>query len=91
MTTRLEAHVHGLVQGVFFRHDTCLRAQALGLSGSIENRPDGTVHVIAEGERDSLELLLRWLHEGSELAMVSRVESCWREFTDSFTGFEILR
>ncbi len=91
MTTRLEAHVHGLVQGVFFRHHMRLRAQALKLTGSIENHPDGTVHVIAEGERDSLELLLQWLHEGSELAMVSRVESCWGESTDSFTGFEILR
>ena len=91
MPARLEAHVHGLVQGVFFRHDTCLRAQALNLSGSVENRPDGAVRVIAEGERDSLEQLLQWLHEGSELAMVSRVESCWGESTDSFTGFEILR
>jgi len=91
MTTRLEAHVHGLVQGVFFRHHTRLQAQALNLSGSVENRPDGAVRVIAEGERDSLEQLLRWLHEGPELAMVSRVESCWGEPTDSFTGFEILR
>ncbi len=91
MTTRLEAHDHGHVQGVFFRHHTRLRAQALKLTGSVKNRPDGTVHVIAEGERDSLELLLQWLHEGSELAMVSRVKSCWGESTDSFTGFEILR
>ena len=91
MTTRLEAHVYGLVHGVFFRHHTCLRAQALNLSGSVENRPDGTVRVIAEGERDSLEQLLQWLIEGPELAVVNRVDSYWGEPTDSFSGFGILR
>ncbi len=91
MTTRLEAHVHGLVQGVFFRHQTRLRAQELCLTGCVENRPDGAVRVIAEGDNESLELLLQWLHEGPELATVSRVESCWSEPSDSFTGFEILR
>ena len=91
MTTRLEAQVHGLVQGVFFRHHARLRAQELCLTGSVENRPDGSVHVIAEGDNESLKLLLRWLREGPELAIVSRVESCWGKPTDSFTGFEILR
>ena len=91
MTTRLEAHVHGLVQGVFFRHHTRLRAQALYLSGSVENRPDGTVRVIAEGEREPLEQLLQWLYEGPELAVVDRVDCYWSESTDSFSGFGILR
>lgn len=91
MTARLEAYVHGFVQGVFFRHHTRLRAQALNLSGSIENCPDGAVLVIAEGERDSLEQLLQWLGEGPELAVVNRVDCCWGESTDSFSGFGILR
>ncbi|MFC2105345.1 acylphosphatase [Candidatus Bipolaricaulota bacterium] len=91
MTKRLEAQVHGHVQGVFFRHHMRLRAQALKLTGCVENRPDGAVRVIAEGDHESLKLLLQWLHEGPELAMVSRVESCWSEPSDSFTGFDILR
>ncbi len=91
MATRLEAHVHGLVQGVLFRHHTQLRAQKLGLTGCIENRPDGSVCVIAEGDNESLKQLLQWLHEGPELAIVNRVESCWGKPTDSFTRFEISR
>jgi len=89
--TRLEATAHGLVQGVFFRHFTRLRAQALGLSGTVENCPDGSVRVIAEGARGSLESLLQWLHEGPELAVVRRVESRWCQPTCSFEGFDILR
>ena len=91
MTTRLEVHVHGLVQGVFFRYHTRLRAQELHVSGCVENCPDGTVHVIAEGEKDSLEQLLQWLHVGPPLAVVDRVESCWDKASESFSGFGILR
>jgi len=88
---RLEAHVHGLVQGVFFRHHIQLRAQALNLSGSVENCPDGTVRVIAEGERKSLDQLLNWLCAGPELAVVDHVDSCWCDPSDSFSEFRILR
>ena len=91
MTTRLEAHVHGLVQGVFFRHSTRLTAQRLGITGSVSNQINGTVLVVAEGPRESLDALLEWLHRGPDLAVVDRVESCWSEPTDSFTGFDILR
>ena len=91
MVTRLEAHVHGLVHGVFFRHHAQLRAQALNLSGSVENCPDGTVRVIAEGERESVEKLLLWLYQGPELACVERVDVEWGEFTGSYRNFRVLR
>ncbi|MBE0634799.1 acylphosphatase [Candidatus Bipolaricaulota bacterium] len=88
---RLEAEVHGLVQGVFFRYSAQRQAQALGLTGHVENRPDGSVHVIAEGNRDALERLLQWLHKGPELANVTWVDASWSEPTDAFAGFTIRR
>jgi acylphosphatase len=88
---RLEAIVHGLVQGVFFRHHTCHQAQSLGLAGTVENRPDGTVHVIAEGERESLEKLCQWLHVGPDLAVVERVDVLCNEPTGAWTDFRITR
>ena len=91
MMARFEACVHGLVQGVFFRHFAQRQAQALNLSGIVENQPDGTVRVIAEGEREPLEQLLQWLEHGPDLANVDRVDVDWGEPTDSFSGFEILR
>lgn len=86
---RLEAIVHGFVQGVNFRYYTLRQAAQLGLVGSVRNRWDGTVEVIAEGDREKLEQLLRWLHRGPRSAVVERVDVRWTEPTGSFTRFEV--
>ena len=91
MIQRLEASVHGLVQGVFFRYFTRARAQELKLSGSVSNQPDGTVHVIAEGPQEDVEKLLEWLRQGPELARVDRVDIQWNTSADTPSGFAILR
>jgi acylphosphatase len=87
---RLEATVHGRVQGVFFRRDTLAEAERLGLSGTVRNLLDGTVRVLAEGDRESLERFLSWLRHGPEGAEVERVEGVWREATGAFRGFRVI-
>jgi acylphosphatase len=73
-TVRCRAIVHGRVQGVFYR-DTCRRvATDLGVAGWVRNRPDGTVEVVAEGERDAVDRLLAWCRTGPPSARVDRVE-----------------
>jgi len=91
MTTRFEAHVHGLVQGVFFRHFTRLKAQELRIVGSVTNQPDGTVFVIAEGSRENLDTLLEWLNRGPDLARIDRVDVDWCQPLSAQTDFTILR
>lgn len=86
---RLRAAVFGLVQGVNFRAATRDQAQGLGLTGWVRNRPDGTVEVVAEGPRPSLDQLLAYLHHGPRLAEVERVEAEWQTHTGEFTRFEI--
>ncbi len=86
---RCEAVVHGLVQGVNFRYFTRREASQLGLVGWVRNRWDGTVEVVAEGERSQLEKFLAWLHHGPSAAVVERVEVNWIEATGEFTHFEI--
>jgi len=88
---RMEAIVHGVVQGVFFRNNTRLRADQLGLVGSVANRPDGTVHVIAEGPRSLLKDLATWLRVGPETAIVDRVDLSWTSATGSYRSFWVLR
>jgi len=88
---RLEATVHGIVQGVFFRYSTQIEAERLGLTGAVRNLDDGSVHVVAEGRRDRLERLLGWLGRGPELAVVERVDATWSESAGSFTSFRIVR
>ncbi len=85
----LHARVFGRVQGVNFRAATRERAQALGLTGWVRNRPDGSVEVLAEGTRAALTRLLDYLHHGPRHAAVDRVEAVWRPASGGFISFEI--
>lgn len=66
--------VSGRVQGVFYRASTRGQALVLGLSGRADNRPDGSVEVLASGSPDALDALERWLWRGSPAARVDAVE-----------------
>lgn len=70
----VKAKISGTVQGVFYRASTLERAQQLGLQGSVENCADGTVRLVAQGEREKVEALLRYAHHGPDAAKVSRVD-----------------
>ena len=66
--------MRGRVQGVWFRSSTAERANALGLRGRAENRPDGSVLVHAAGAPEALAKLIEWLHRGPPMARVDAVE-----------------
>jgi len=87
---RLRAVISGRVQGVFFRATTKREAEQLRLSGTVRNRSDGTVEVVAEGCLDRIEQLLLWLHRGPPQARVDRVDVVWEEGTGSMRGFRIV-
>jgi len=86
---RLEAVVHGRVQGVSFRYYTQLRARELGLRGYVRNCWDGTVEVIAEGPPRALVQLLDFLHKGPSSAIVVEVEARWKPATGEFERFGV--
>ena len=88
-TARLQAVVHGRVQGVAFRHHTARRSQELGLVGYARNRWDGAVEVVAEGPRAALEELLAFLRVGPRPAFVTQVDIQWSTPTGSFEQFEV--
>ncbi len=68
---RVRVVVTGRVQGVFYR-DSCRReATRLGVRGSVRNRPDGSVEVVAEGQRERVEALLTWCRQGPPRAVVT--------------------
>lgn len=89
MVEQLHAVVRGRVQGVSFRHYTHLRASALGLKGWVRNLPDGTVEVTAEGERELLEDLLEFLHEGPTGARVVNVIINWLPASGHLDDFDV--
>ena len=86
---RLEAAVHGWVQGVGFRWHTRDLARRLGLQGYVRNRPDRTVEVVAEGPEPALRELLSYLEAGPIGAVVERVDTRWLPSGGRFRGFEV--
>ena len=86
---RLQATVHGRVQGVSFRYYTQRRARELGLTGFVRNLWDRTVQVVAEGPRPVLEELLSFLQVGPRAAIVSHVDVQWLAPSHEFERFEV--
>lgn len=86
---RLEAVVHGYVQGVGFRWWVREQARRLNLKGYVRNRPDRAVEVVAEGEEITLHSLLTLLREGPPAASVSNVELAWTAPRGTFLDFEV--
>jgi acylphosphatase len=83
--------VRGRVQGVGFRWWTRSRADALGVTGSVENLPDGSVRVMARASAEVLELFERELMEGPSVARVEGLEVVPVELSADASGFQILR
>ena len=65
--------VTGRVQGVFYRQSTYQKATELGLTGYVQNQPNGEVYVWAKGEADMISQLEKWLMIGPPRASVSGV------------------
>lgn len=86
---RVTIRIYGEVQGVGFRAWIARRALKLGLKGYVENEPDGSVLVVAEGERSSLEELVRDCMKGPPLSKVDRVSVEWSEYKGEFEDFEV--
>jgi acylphosphatase len=86
---RLQAIVHGRVQGVNFRYYTRRRASDLGLTGYVQNLWDRTVEVVAEGRRADVEALLAFVRVGPRAAAVTQVETRWPAPTGEFDRFEV--
>ena len=82
-------HVHGRVQGVFFRMETRDRARSLGLDGWVRNCPDGTVEAVFEGDRARVESMVDWCGRGPAGARVDDVDVKWEEPAgeSGFTAF----
>lgn len=86
---RLEVLVRGMVQGVGFRAHTQWEAARLGLRGYVRNLRDGRVEVVAEGTREDLERLERFLRAGPPGARVAQVEARWLPAGGSFRDFGV--
>ncbi len=81
--------VHGRVQGVFFRDFTCREAKKLSLLGWVRNCSDGTVECALEGGSKDIEKMIDWLHNGSPMAVVEKVNIIEEMAKQGLSNFEV--
>ena len=81
--------ITGRVQGVGFRNFTQLNARQIGINGYAKNLPNGTVEVVAEGDKSQLDALVVLLKKGPRYARVDSIEINERPFTGEYKTFGI--
>ena len=89
--TRAHVVVEGVVQGVYFRGYTREQALAAGVTGWVRNLLDGRVEAVFEGERQAVEKVIRWCHQGPPAARVTGVTVTWEDWRGEFDTFTIRR
>jgi acylphosphatase len=78
--------VHGRVQGVGFRWAIARAAESRGVAGWAQNRTDGTVEAVLEGEPEAVDSVVRLTREGPRGAQVERVDIAEEE-PEALRGF----
>lgn len=87
----VRVHVHGAVQGVFYRLSTRTTARQLGLSGWVRNRRDGSVEAFFQGPAEAVEAAVAWCHVGPPGAVVERVEVAAADLDAAWFDFSVLK
>lgn len=82
--------VHGAVQGVGLRYTVRACAAPLKITGHIKNLEDGTVEIIAEGAKQSIESLVQRIRDAEEPAVVENVIVSYQKATGEFKMFRVM-
>ncbi|MBI4398210.1 MAG: acylphosphatase [Candidatus Omnitrophica bacterium] len=86
---RMRIKVTGYVQGVAFRAYAERVARQHHLTGWVRNLSDGSVEIVAEGEKKNLLRLKDWAERGPSLARVSRISVSEEPATGEVSDFSI--
>lgn len=72
--SRIGITISGRVQGVWFRASTQETARSIGLTGWVQNNPDGSVITQAQGTKTQLSRFIEWCRKGPPAAVVDQVD-----------------
>ncbi len=84
-----EIIVQGVVQGVGYRFFAIQKAREYGITGYVQNLPDGSVLVVAEGGRGMLNDFIKELKIGPRAARVTRVDVKFSEKERGYKNFSV--
>lgn len=80
--------IEGVVQGVGFRFFMQRKAHALGVTGWVRNRTDGSVEAVVQGSADTISAIISQAKQGPRSAQVTSVKVADAE--GQFTAFDLL-
>jgi acylphosphatase len=80
--------IRGRVQGVGYRYALLDAAAALGVSGWVRNRRDGSVEALVQGDPAQIDAIVAWCRQGPPAARVSEVEVL-ATVGEAQSGFEL--
>jgi acylphosphatase len=86
---KAEITVQGVVQGVGYRFFVINQAHLFDVKGYVRNLPNGSVEVVAEGDRGMVKDFIERLRIGPLSAHVTGVDVKWHEKDSGFTEFRL--
>lgn len=87
MNSEVKIHVTGQVQGVFFRSQIEQIAKRLSISGYAKNLSDGSVEVIAQGTKESLQQLIAEIKKSPGKSQVEDLRYDFHKPSKEYDGF----
>jgi acylphosphatase len=86
---QLQITISGQVQGVSLRLFVNNAAHELNLTGYVKNNSDGTVTILAQGEKTKLAKLLDKCYAGPDTARIEQIKHEWQLISNSYQTFKI--
>ncbi|NTU69663.1 acylphosphatase [bacterium] len=90
MNKELNLNISGRVQGVYFRVYAEKEANKLGLNGYVKNEGDGSVSIVAQGNKDKLDLFFEWAKHGPNMAYVKKIKMTLKDTKKDYKNFTII-
>ena len=87
---QLHLVIEGSVQGVGFRYYIYELGNRLKLTGWVKNKINGNVEILAEGQRESLDILYSEAKKGPPMAQVVNALIEWRKPINDLPPFTVL-
>ncbi|WP_428910972.1 acylphosphatase [Niallia sp. Krafla_26] len=86
---QLHIIVSGKVQSVGYRYFSQMKAVQYGVTGWAKNLSDGSVEIMAKGEKDDLDAFVADLKVGNPFSKIEHMEIKEVEETEDFHSFTI--
>jgi acylphosphatase len=80
----------GHVQGVGFRYTVRTVAAGFEVTGTVRNRTDGAVELVAEGSQAELDAFRQAIRESGMEHFIRKEDALWAEAKNEFRGFQIV-